>query len=154
MESTKREDAATTTRESYGIKESKVTKDEALRLALEALEGGVKTQANGLDWIEYDIEVVEQAITAIKAALKAKDEPLTENGMYRLGYHNGYGFGEAYGKANAPQRTWVGLTDEEIKKWWASENGLEDCDMCKIDDFILVARAIEAKLRRKTHELR
>ena len=45
------------------------------------------------------------------------------------------------------QRTWVGLTDKEIRKWWASENGLEDCDMCKIDDFILVARAIENKLR-------
>jgi hypothetical protein len=41
------------------------------------------------------------------------------------------------------------LTDEEIRKWWASENGLEDCDMCKIDDFILVARAIEAKLKEK-----
>ena len=46
-------------------------------------------------------------------ALEAKDEPVTENGLYRLGYHNGYGFGEAYGKANAPQRTWVGLTDDE-----------------------------------------
>ena len=47
------------------------------------------------------------------------------------------------------QRTWVRLTDEEIKKWWASENGLEDCDMCKIDDFVMVARAIEAKLKEK-----
>ena len=48
-----------------------------------------------------------------------------------------------------PQRTWVGLTDEEIRKWWASENGLENCDMCKIDDFVMVARAIEAKLKEK-----
>jgi hypothetical protein len=50
---------------------------------------------------------------------------------------------------NKDERTWVGLTDEEIRKWWASENGLEDCDMCKIDDFIMVARAIEAKLKEK-----
>ena len=42
------------------------------------------------------------------------------------------------------RRAWVGLTDEEIRKWWASENGLEDCDMCKIDDFVKVVRAIEA----------
>ena len=49
-------------------------------------------------------------------------EPVTENGLYRLGYHNGYGFGEAYGKANAQQRTWVGLTDEERKEiWWSCE---------------------------------
>ena len=53
-----------------------MTKDEALRIALEALEGGVKTQANGLDWIEYDSELVEKAITAIEAALEAKDEPV------------------------------------------------------------------------------
>ena len=36
------------------------------------------------------------------------------------------------------------LTDEEIRKWWSSENGLEDCVMCKIDDFEKVVRAIEA----------
>jgi len=36
------------------------------------------------------------------------------------------------------------LTDEEIRKWWARDNDLEDCDMCKIDDFVKVVRAIEA----------
>lgn len=36
------------------------------------------------------------------------------------------------------------LTDAEISKWWASENGLEDCEMCKIEDFFKVVRAIEA----------
>jgi len=46
-----------------------MTKDEALRLALEALQSGVKTKANRLEWIEYDCELVEQAVTAIKAAL-------------------------------------------------------------------------------------
>ena len=34
-----------------------------------------------------------------------------------------------------------------IVEWWSSENGLEDCDMAKRDDFIQVVRAIEAKLR-------
>ena len=42
-----------------------MTKDEALRLALEALE------YTGLKWPK-----VEEAITAIKAALEAKDEPV------------------------------------------------------------------------------
>jgi hypothetical protein len=47
------------------------------------------------------------------------------------------------------QRTWVGLTTKEIREWWASENGLEDCLMAKLDDFEQVARAIEAKLKEK-----
>jgi len=38
------------------------------------------------------------------------------------------------------------MTDEQIHAWWASENGLEDCDMCKIDDFRTVVRAVEKKL--------
>ena len=48
-----------------------------------------------------------------------------------------------------PQRTWVGLTTKEIREWWASENGLEDCGMAKLDDFEQVVRAIEAKLKEK-----
>ncbi len=47
-----------------------MTKDTALRLALEALE----------NWLEFDPEnfgeVDKKAITAIKAALEAKDEPI------------------------------------------------------------------------------
>ena len=53
-----------------------MTKDEALRLALEALESGEKMQNGRLVWIEHDISLVKQAITAIKAALEAKDEPV------------------------------------------------------------------------------
>lgn len=46
-------------------------------------------------------------------------------------------------------REWVGLTPDEILKWWRSENGLEDCDMSRLADFIKVVYAIEAKLREK-----
>ena len=42
---------------------------DALKLALEALESGVKTTANRISWTEYDCELMEQAITAIKEAL-------------------------------------------------------------------------------------
>lgn len=35
------------------------------------------------------------------------------------------------------------LTDEQIWFLWASENGLEDCDMCKMDDFKQVFRYVE-----------
>ena len=37
------------------------------------------------------------------------------------------------------------LTTKEIREWWASENGLEDCAMSKLDDFEQVVRAVEAK---------
>jgi hypothetical protein len=121
-----------------------MTKDEALRLALEALE------YRGTDsWRKR-----QPAITAIKAALEAKDEPVATKNNDGVTLHLGWDDLPVGTKlyTTPPQRTWVGLTDEEIRKWWASENGLEDCDMCKIDDFILVARAIEAKLKERTHE--
>ena len=46
-----------------------MTKEETLKLALEALESGVKTTANRISWMEYDSELIEKAITAIKEAL-------------------------------------------------------------------------------------
>jgi hypothetical protein len=117
-----------------------MTKDESLRLALEALEGGVKTQANGLDWIEYDSELVEKAITAIEAALEAKDEPvawLTDTGSVW----------KSWGKdtdvplyTTPPQRTWEELTDDEMKAV---------CAQTWSYDPYLIARAIEAKLKEK-----
>ena len=40
----------------------------------------------------------------------------------------------------------VPLTDAQIIEWWASENGLEDCDMAKRDDFVSVVHTIQTKL--------
>lgn len=38
------------------------------------------------------------------------------------------------------------LTDEQIYDWWASENGMEDFDLCKMEHFCKVVRAVEQKL--------
>ena len=46
-----------------------MTKDEALKLALEALNGVEKMQYGRVGWIEYDSSLVKDAITAIKEAL-------------------------------------------------------------------------------------
>ena len=78
-----------------------MTKDEALKLALEALEE--ITRRNQSD---HQAEIAEEAITAIKAALEA------------------------------PQRTWVGLTDEEI-----AQMGL--------NNYWQVVRETETKLKAK-----
>jgi hypothetical protein len=80
-----------------------MTKDEALRLAFEALEE--ITRRNQSD---HQAEIAEEAITAIKAALEA------------------------------PQRTWVGLTDEDRLELAAAQYGWED---------LLIAA--EAKLKEK-----
>lgn len=123
---------------------------EAMKLALEALE--VAANGGGVNFYEYAKDL-RQAIAEA-----------SENGLYREGYRNGYGFGEAAGKRQAiaeaenqepvawmdsdwhyqlhkkgmvvmhkdegdvligkpqpiyttpQQRTWVGLTDEEIQE--------------------------------------
>jgi hypothetical protein len=72
-----------------------MNKDEALRLALEALE---KISMGG------DPRRADPAITAIKAALEAKDEPDHSDELtiaYMSGLHRG---------KEVAQRTWVGLT--------------------------------------------
>ena len=109
-----------------------------------------------LDWAEKHGEVVlagggMPAVSAMnawaklsKAALaQPEQEPLTENGMYRLGYHNGYGFGEAYGKANPSPRPWVDLTDDEIEDLFQSAAGADE------ETHIRFARAIEQSLKEK-----
>ena len=44
------------------------------------------------------------------------------------------------------------LTDDEIHKWWASENGMEDADMAKLNDFREVTRKVEAAVLAKLRE--
>jgi hypothetical protein len=47
--------------------------------------------------------------------------------------------------AHPPQRTWVGLTDEEIDKAWRSVDYTVPWEQHRID----IAKAIEAKLKQK-----
>jgi hypothetical protein len=79
-----------------------MTKDEALKLALEALETELAVDMTNGAEVGEAAEKMCEAITAIKAALEAKDEPvaclpptpISENALYTA----------------PPQRTWVGLT--------------------------------------------
>jgi hypothetical protein len=86
-----------------------MTKDTALRIALEAFnklaawnDGEVGCHMDE----PYSAEVAREAITAIKAALEAKDEIV----QWKMGA-SGIG---GTGVIVQPQRTWVGLTDEEV----------------------------------------
>jgi hypothetical protein len=103
-----------------------MTKDEALRLALEALEGA--------DEIDCDMR---EAITAIKAALEVNEfnpdwdtQAVLVEEIQRMAKRI---------EELEAQRTWVGLTDEEIDTW--NIVGHES-----LREFV---RAIEAKLKAK-----
>jgi hypothetical protein len=129
-----------------------MTKDEALRLALKALRFA---RDDG-----YENEVSQEAITTIKAALEAKDEPVSSygycpvcgaKGAIRERHPDGnticvnrHTYKSRDALLTPPQRTWVGLTDEEIKSQW-SVFWEADCHPWAID----FARAIESKLKEK-----
>jgi hypothetical protein len=139
-----------------------MTKDEALRLALEAMEYAdacLKKQLTTKEKHEHAQDLLMEAGTAIKAALEAKDEPdykaLWQQMCERCdeldkklaqpehGWTPERIAGMARLKAQQdkrlePQRTWVGLTDEEI---WAC--------LPKDPDEMAFARAIETKLKEK-----
>jgi hypothetical protein len=112
-----------------------MTHTETLRLALEALETSMYPQQKQL-----------QAITAIKAALEAKDEPVAwikrsaKGNIYDLLSEPDDGYEPVY--TTPPQRTWVGLTDEEVT--WL-------CNTAKSHEqtWGMFVRAIETKLRSK-----
>ena len=145
-----------------------MTKDEALRLALEALTNAYwPTDSDLLP--AHNIKECGEAITAIKAALEAKDEP---EQMAKLGWQVidcpiCGGGARAFPKQEAKdepwekfcdsncvwtdhhpdcklaQRTWVGLTDEDLKLLSAEWRIVYGAWM---DDF---ARDIEAKFKEK-----
>ena len=100
-----------------------MTKDEALKLALETLES---IQA------VYPCETVGKRITAIKQALEQPvQEPVANH--YVDGGHLVY---------PAAQRQWVGLTDEERNEIASVTFGREGA-------LALYVEAIEAKLKEK-----
>ena len=104
---------------------------EALRLALEAL----KTIDDAMPF-----PVAKLAIKKCTAALEAKNEPVAWNtGIPSL--HPKMKEGETifveYVELTPPQRTWVGLTDEDEIDWEEGGN-LKD-----------LVKAIESKLRSK-----
>jgi len=137
-----------------------MTKDEALQIALEALEGVLDDSPKVLDASIsgglYEVVQCREAITAIKAALEAKDEPVAY--IYEFWAdrgHKGLSFEKERSADNTPlyttpppvaephKRTWMGLTDEEIVLIVA------ECAASHQHTDIHFARAIEAKLKEK-----
>jgi hypothetical protein len=127
---------------------------EELKLVLDALENGdVPTPKNAGKNLD--------AITAIKKALAQEQEPVAwmfqhdETGRMNYvsndGVHNPTIFLEMNPRyalvcplyTTPPQRTWVGLTDEEIDSYF------EDHGWSPSEDYYPVIKDIEAKLKEK-----
>jgi hypothetical protein len=107
---------------------------EALKLALEALITITDAIYVNSQQEADAVYKANDAITAIKEALaQPAQEPWPEEP-----------FGHMAGGVQPPQRPWVGLTDEDMKKsWYDMEN------IMGWYSFQEVARAIEAKLKER-----
>jgi len=107
-----------------------MTKDEALRMALEALE---------MYELETNSEFQRKAIAAIKKVLAQPEPPLE---CKTEAEKTAFAFG--WWKALETKREWVGLTDEEIKalaSWWPSYD--------QMPALMTLARDIENSLKEK-----
>ena len=124
-----------------------MTKDEALRLALEALEklfGTPPTQWGGdvAVWRLGGSYRTQQAIHAIKEALAQPEQEPNHGDELTIAYMSGL----HKGKELAPQRTWVGLTYEDMIEVW-NKLYKERTDVMPLPTTF--AKAIEAKLKQK-----
>ena len=119
-----------------------MTKDEALKLALEALESVLDDSPKVLDASIsgglYEVIQCREAITAIKEALA---QPVQEPVAWEQ-FHE-HMAGSFY--THPPQRTWVGLTDEEIADCAEKMEASDPTDSFWREFF----RGIEAKLKEK-----
>jgi len=119
-----------------------MTKDETLRLALYTMEYTFACSKNQLTTKtkrEYDQDLLMKAITAIKEALETKDDLVAlQYPQKDIDWQREQQI-KAQGSAT-PQRTWVGLKDEEIETIYAE---------CNVWDKFEYERMLEAKLKEK-----
>jgi len=112
-----------------------MTQTEAFLMAIEALDNA-------------DYHRADEAITAIKAALEAKDEPfhsVWDTLPSNKDVADAMRMRRLHQLSTPPQLTWVGLTDDEIDKAWRSVDYTIPYAQFRID----VAKAVEAKLKEK-----
>ena len=132
-----------------------MTKDEALRLALEALElVSIEFVCNGAhhekkdrhEWLDPCpiVDRYQKAITAIKAALEVKDEPVgwAEHGVINWLADKQFNH-TSFLYATPSQRTWVGLTADEMESLYQQATYMDDTD------HIHMLMMAEAKLKEK-----
>jgi len=141
-----------------------MTQDEALRMALEALETELSIDWGNPDEFDTSAEKMYEAIAAIKKALaQPAQEPVAwrtfdgEGGYDYCCYEDNESYADDWSKRNPnhkgwvdklythpPQRTWVGLTDEKIEHVWrkVEASDFHDC-------VLPFAKELEAELKKE-----
>ena len=121
-----------------------MTKDEALRLAIKSL-CCVRDMVKHPDNLEY----IDHQVAKIEAALEAKDEPVAifkedlDGGYVDLLAVQGQPLSDnTFLYTTPPQRTWVGLTDDELFKIWMGAPA-------ETEDRFAFVNAVISKLKEK-----
>ena len=145
-----------------------MTRDEALRMAIEAIENA--DYHNDLQAIAVikdimaNVAINDTSQERVDEIEKQRHEPVAWISATELLVMRGNALGGAKDwrvnlglepeegdvglYTTPPQRTWVGLTDEEIKSIWLNEKDYGD-DWLDVQG---IARAIEAKLKEKNFD--
>lgn len=106
-------------------------KQEAMELALEALE-----MYQG----KSSVQMFDAAITALREALAEPEQEPVANYCKECLTYNGHHEGCSH-YTNPPQRTWVGLTNEEIDSYF------EDHGYSPSEGYYPVIKDVEAKFK-------
>jgi hypothetical protein len=121
---------------------------EALKIALDALETELSIDWTNNDEFNTSAEKMYEAIAAIKKALaQPKQEPVGQLLEDAFGRGQVMWFNKPKDESmlytTHPQRTWVGLTDEQIDACWNKDLWKEK------QPHHIFAKSIEAKLKDK-----
>ena len=131
---------------------------EALKLALDAL----KESRTDNDTMEFH-DRKNKAIAVVEKALAQTQEPeyawptvadyerdvgFQTNEAFRMAWVMARTTNKMLGHLSPPQRTWVGLTDEEVRDLW-SWSATSEAEKTANTQQHAFARAIEAKLKEK-----
>ena len=119
---------------------------EVLKQALEALEpfGTPRWAGSGVDKANQAIASLHQAIKELESQEPvAWIAPRYEGGHENLEVVDEREFGAFRVYTAPPQRTWQGLTDEEVN------NAIKEKNITPLFTYRMIARAIEAKLKER-----
>ena len=117
--------------------------------AIEALEAVIRYDRNeatdGLELMALYSDAVERSYSALSALRGVEQQPVPGASIKAVLTD----FAKSVQYQATPPAAPVLLTEAEIRKWWSGEHRLEDMDMCNIDEFRAVVRAIESEVLRR-----
>jgi len=93
------------------------------------------------DMLEADVSLINEGNKAQQATDPSCPSCQSPGLMYECVYCSA----NSYPKGFVQQAKRVPMTEDEITNWYASENGLEECNMSYYPDFEKVVRSVERR---------